>query len=168
MTIAMNDLSNIIYKYVDSDEEEENEIGHIIKNYHKVSVNFAFKPMFKCPTCETENKVDKDFGSYCDKCSYYHNITQFRIMADDCINRFFETEEKNVISSDSEIYKIRINDDSYGTKYGVMLCTASWESNEWSSTPHNDFYRKFLLYDNEEDRNNAWSKYFHKLFLSDK
>lgn len=144
---------------------DKNELGYTIKNNYDVDVEFAFEPISICEYCNHQNKSDNASGDFCDECGeYYLNETMEEIISD-CENLRFEilcyekTKDYHHYN-DAEISKIKLGNGLHG----IMICAASWEPNTWSSTPHDDFVRKFMVYDNEDSRNDAYDNRRWNLF----
>jgi hypothetical protein len=77
-----------------------------------------------------------------------------------CIDFKVDIEEQSQLNHEYhdrvDIYKIKIKD-----RYAIMICIISIETNTWSKQPRNYFITDVYLYNNPENRNNAYEKYLN-------
>jgi hypothetical protein len=114
-----------------------------------------------CSKCNTQFKRDKD-QSCCYECFEGLDDTAFAQL-EERVEAFNVTVEESKDGPEKrldvdEVYLVNATVD--GTVYyGVMRCTASFEPNEWSSTPHDDYSVKCTFYKTAAERESdpLWS-----------
>jgi|SaaInlStandDraft_4_1057021.scaffolds.fasta_scaffold11613_5 hypothetical protein len=120
----------------------------------------------ECPQCNSNITFNNyDQISYCNEC-YKYSIEQYLSKVVKYIDNYDLdiTDEKDFeyYSVDGTMYKHNILDNEK-IYYCVTFCGASYECNEWSSSPHDDFYYYTAIFINEDTRN---AKYDDKDFVS--
>ena len=134
--------------------DDYNELGYEYKHYFYSSIQFAFDLIYVCKNCGQKNKSVKCIDRDCNNCYVEYISEKLDNIIDCCNDLKFEVDDYKSInySDNTEVSKIKLNDDIYG----IMLCTASGEPNSWSSTPHDCYFRTFMIYTNSKDRDNTY------------
>ena len=161
-------VSDLITECLNDKNVDRNECGNEIEDYEEVDVYFSVEFKIKCKVCGYENETYEFYGM-CDgdNCAEYyeHETINENDIKENCEYLEFEIEDCVEFeyggSYYSDLSKIKFDDDDM---YGIMLCTASFEENSWNSSPHNSYTRKFMIYNNKEKRDEAYTNYDSSMF----
>lgn len=172
-------ISHIINQIINDPcrAEYHNDVGCAIKDYYTIEININCNLNAICKKCNFEFEVlptENHYG-FCDKCDEFFSMDE---LVDEIIyfckyNKYEmeEYKEHKFLNWDAELYKIKFiiddidnnnndhncnNNDKNKEYFGVMLCAIDYEPNSWSSTPHNNYLRKFILFNDIEKRNNFY------------
>ena len=156
----MNKLFELISSYEDHDSSYEDQYT---KCYQLTEIKHVSKYIYKCEKYKFVNKCfDKDDAVWCKQCDDYSSFVND--LENKCQYRDFLIEhEKRLDGSkydDHILCKIKLDIDDVGY-YGVLETIAVFEPNEWSSTPHDDYYFNYWLFTKPKIRN----RYFKKLLV---
>lgn len=103
---------------------------------------------YQCHYCKQTFLIN-DLEQYCENCfegEIYPHTNEIKNKIYNFEVEIVEQKEKNYLDLDlSTLYKIKVNEF-----YGTMFCGMLEEPNEWSSTPHDDYWHiTFLFIDSE-------------------
>ena len=112
-----------------------------------------------CPICNIKVEFkDNSLYECCDTC-YEYSVDEYLLDVIEYINvgilNITDEKEFEYNSVDGTIYKHDIINDNK-TYYCITFCGASYECNEWSSRPHDDFYYYTVIFINEDIRNEKY------------
>jgi len=145
-----------LFQTFQDDEPEYSEIGLPIKNYFEIEFKIECKIPSICDKCQHENILEyPEPINFCEKCDEFLMDNTLDDIKSDCDLFNIEVLESREIQhkqfEDAEIIKFKLHN-----LYGIVLCGINWEGNSWSSSPHNNFLRKFIIYDNQEQQEQAF------------
>lgn len=103
-----------------------------------------------CIKCNTIITFDSEYGECCNNCMEYVSNDLFSDLKAKAYNFYFEVEESKELKLFKSVYKITMNNNNI-IYYGVLECTISYEENEWSSSPHDDYFADFNVFNSVLD-----------------
>jgi hypothetical protein len=116
--------------------------------------------VYKCSECGFVNKCfDKNDTIWCKKCDKYSSFTDD--LEERCEDQDFTMEHERKLNTkryDEHLLckiKMNIGDVNY---YGILEAIAVFEPNEWSSTPHDDYFFYYWLFTRPKERNTKFKK----------
>lgn len=165
-TINKDELVDIIG---DDNPEYFGYFGYpkIVCNEFKFNVKFGEKIIPICEGCSNKLDENNKWVQFieCINCGCICTIENCERRVKDeikplCIDFKVDIEDKSELdhkySDIVNIYKIKIKDI-----YAIMICVLSFETNTWTRVPRNYFKTDVYLYNNQENRNDAYTKYLN-------
>jgi hypothetical protein len=127
------------------------------KQYFNLDFNYNSIYKVNCGNCNTIVTLISNDGGWCDKCMDYIPNDLFDDLESKAYNFDFEIEESKEIKLFKSVYKITMNNNDI-MYYGVLECTISYEENEWSSSPHDDYFADYNVFNSVLDRDSFYDQ----------
>ena len=120
--------------------------------------DFTYNSIYEvnCIKCNTIITFDSENGGCCNNCMEYMSNDLFDDLKTKAYNFDFEIEESKKLKLFKSVYKITMNNNI--VYYGVLECTISYEENEWSSSPHDDYFADYNVFNSVLDRNSFYDQ----------
>jgi len=127
------------------------------RQYFNFEFNYESKIKIKCDKCNNLIIFSSQYGECCSKCYEYYENELYDELEFRARNFDFILEETKEIGLFNSVYKIKIDFNNV-VYFGILKCAISYEENEWSSSPHDDYFAEYYLFDSEENRNKIYDE----------
>lgn len=127
------------------------------KQYFKFNFNYNSIYEVNCIKCNTIITFNSENGECCNNCMEYMSNDLFADLENKAYNFDFEIEESKELKLFNSVYKITMSNNNI-VYYGVLECTISYEENEWSSSPHDDYFADYNVFNSVLDRDSFYNQ----------